>query len=410
MQRDDRAVAGAGQRRVRPGGPGAGRLRRSYQVAGRQWRVQKTFRVRAEFADDRRAGGGPPGPGPGDRRRGGRARSCRRRAGPAGRRWCSGSTSGSGRWSAPTPWPGSSPRGWSAPRSSRSSPAGPTPRRWPSCGPIASERPIELADLLKRGLRPRSSGSTPWPRPPSRAWARSTPIAALDPQGARGASASSSSDDEAYRKLVALSRPRRADARRPGGEPRRPEADLAALALLQRPRLLRPRPRPLPPRRRARQPDPPRGRPVRARPVGPDAPAAGSRLDEVAAWFKKVQPARHPRSSSPPSPTTTATPTSPRSSPRSRPTPSASTSSRSHAIDSAGWFSSRKVAAVGFGSHAPRTLDRGRRGQPVAPRRDHPVHPAGVIDRKRPDQKAGEWSPEIARTGRLTTNNTNSHE
>ena len=31
-----------------------------------------------------------------------------------------------------------------------------------------------------------------------------------------------------------------------------------------------------------------------------------------------------------------------------------------HAIQSAGWFKSRKIAAVGFGSHLPRTLDRVR--------------------------------------------------
>ena len=30
-----------------------------------------------------------------------------------------------------------------------------------------------------------------------------------------------------------------------------------------------------------------------------------------------------------------------------------------HSIQSAGWFKRRKVAAVGFGSHAPRTLDTG---------------------------------------------------
>ncbi len=28
-----------------------------------------------------------------------------------------------------------------------------------------------------------------------------------------------------------------------------------------------------------------------------------------------------------------------------------------HAIQSAGWFKTRKVAAVGFGTHRPRTLD-----------------------------------------------------
>ncbi len=35
-----------------------------------------------------------------------------------------------------------------------------------------------------------------------------------------------------------------------------------------------------------------------------------------------------------------------------------------HAIQSAGWFKSRKVASVGFGTHAPRTLDPAQSGQP----------------------------------------------
>jgi phospholipid/cholesterol/gamma-HCH transport system substrate-binding protein len=38
-----------------------------------------------------------------------------------------------------------------------------------------------------------------------------------------------------------------------------------------------------------------------------------------------------------------------------------------HAIESAGWFKSRKVAAVGFGTHVPRTLDQAPAGAP--PRR-----------------------------------------
>jgi len=36
-----------------------------------------------------------------------------------------------------------------------------------------------------------------------------------------------------------------------------------------------------------------------------------------------------------------------------------------HAIQSAGWFSTRKVAAVGFGTHMPRTLDTSPRDTPV---------------------------------------------
>lgn len=40
---------------------------------------------------------------------------------------------------------------------------------------------------------------------------------------------------------------------------------------------------------------------------------------------------------------------------------------RHHAIDSAGWFNTRKVAAVGFGAEAPRSLPRESRDLP--PRR-----------------------------------------
>jgi phospholipid/cholesterol/gamma-HCH transport system substrate-binding protein len=36
-----------------------------------------------------------------------------------------------------------------------------------------------------------------------------------------------------------------------------------------------------------------------------------------------------------------------------------------HAIQSAGWFKHRKVAAVGFGSHVPRTLDPSPPDQPA---------------------------------------------
>ncbi len=35
-----------------------------------------------------------------------------------------------------------------------------------------------------------------------------------------------------------------------------------------------------------------------------------------------------------------------------------------HSIQSAGWFKRRKVAAVGFGNHAPRTLEAATPGQP----------------------------------------------
>ena len=35
-----------------------------------------------------------------------------------------------------------------------------------------------------------------------------------------------------------------------------------------------------------------------------------------------------------------------------------------HSIQSVGWFKHRKIASVGFGSHAPRTLDPAPAGQP----------------------------------------------
>ena len=54
-----------------------------------------------------------------------------------------------------------------------------------------------------------------------------------------------------------------------------------------------------------------------------------------------------------------------------------------HAIQSAGWFKTRKVAAVGFGTHMPPTLDPSPRRNAVPPRRDHRVHPADVADRGR---------------------------
>ncbi len=49
-----------------------------------------------------------------------------------------------------------------------------------------------------------------------------------------------------------------------------------------------------------------------------------------------------------------------------------------HAVQSAGWFRSRKVAAVGFGTHVPPTQDPLPPGSPPPPHRDHPVHTADV--------------------------------
>ena len=82
--------------------------------------------------------------------------------------------------------------------------------------------------------RPRCGGSTPWRRPPSAAWARSTPSPRSIRKG-EGSLGKFVQDDEAYRKLVGALGPGRADAPRPRGEPGRAEADLAVVALLQRP-------------------------------------------------------------------------------------------------------------------------------------------------------------------------------
>ena len=49
-----------------------------------------------------------------------------------------------------------------------------------------------------------------------------------------------------------------------------------------------------------------------------------------------------------------------------------------HAVQSAGWFKTRKVAAVGFGTHVPRTLDPSPPGLTLAPRRDHSFHAADL--------------------------------
>ena len=52
-----------------------------------------------------------------------------------------------------------------------------------------------------------------------------------------------------------------------------------------------------------------------------------------------------------------------------------------HSIQSAGWFKSRKVAAVGFGTHVPRTLDPAPSQRSAPANRDHLVHAADMTVR-----------------------------
>ena len=68
-----------------------------------------------------------------------------------------------------------------------------------------------------------------------------------------------------------------------------------------------------------------------------------------------------------------------------------------HSIQSAGWFKHRKIASVGFGTHAPDPRRRSRRTTAVAPRRDHPVYTTDLREnptwlrqrRSRPERSAG---------------------
>ena len=143
-------------------------------------------------------------------------------------------------------------------------------RPWPTAARSRPSRPIEVADLL-RDASPVLEEARRRGRRRQRGPGRDQRHRRRDPPG-QGDARQLVQDDEAYQKLVGALQARGADAGRPGREPRRLEADLAALAILQRPRVQRPRPRPLPARLRAREPHPGRGRPVRARPLRPDGP------------------------------------------------------------------------------------------------------------------------------------------
>ena len=243
-------------------------------------------------------------------------------------------------------------------------------------GRIAAEPPIEIADLLQQGLRLARHGSTPLAGPPSRAWARSTPSPPRSAR-ARGASASSSSDDEAYRKLVALS----ARGERTLGDL---EENLAALkrtwplsryfdrrAFFDRERVL------FQPGAERNSRRLPRRRALRARPLGADAASAGP-----ARRGRPLVQAGQPAASEVVIAAFTDDDRDPdlaQSSPRSRPTPSASTWSTQHSIQSAGWFSPQGRRRR-LRQPCPPTLDPAPRAA-LAPGRDHPVHAAGVSDR-----------------------------
>ena len=211
-----------------------------YQVAGRHWRVQPTFHVRARFDDDRGPGSGRTCSRPGDRRRRGRDDRRARRAGPAGRARPCGSTNGSGSWSAPTRWRGSSPRAWSGPRRSSCRRAAPMRPAVAELDTIASERPIEMGDLLKQAAATLERLDAASHAPPSKDLARSTRSPARS-AAAREAWASwcATTRSITTSSIWPIAASEQPDG--PRGEPDRSQADLADLALLRPPGLSRPR-------------------------------------------------------------------------------------------------------------------------------------------------------------------------
>ena len=168
-----------------------------------------------------------------------------------------------------------------------------------------------------------------------------------------------------YRDLIALSRRGDRTAHGLGGEPRcGPRTDLAAVAILRPPAPTSTASACCPsPAGRAEQPRPSRRGALRARPIRVDTrrphPARRGRP-----MVQAGGPAPGRRSSSPRSPTTTATRASPRSSPRNRPTPCASTWSRSirssRPVGSSGARSPRSASAP---THRG-TLEPAQSGQP----------------------------------------------
>ncbi len=241
---------------------------------------------------------------------------------------------------------------------------------------LASEDPIELADLLNEASALAQAGRRRGPR--GRAGPeRGRRHRRVDPRG-EGQPGQARPRRRGLPEDRRPERPRDQDARRPRPEPRGPEADLAALALLRR-----------------------AGRSTTASSVlfkpgaerdsrtlaaddlferGRSVLTAGGRkqLDDVGAWFTK---AKHAKSE-----VVIAAFTDDGRDPDLAQilTQEQAEAVRNylvgkHAIDSIGWFGSRKVAAVGFGSEPPEVATADR-GAPPAGRGD-PVHAADLIER-----------------------------
>ena len=136
------------------------------------------------------------------------------------------------------------------------------------------------------------------------------------------------------------------------------------------------------PERLAIEPGRRRVRPLRARPRRadrgrPGGPRRGRPL--VAASMSTARP----RSSSPPSPTPGSTTTWPSVLTQQQAEAVRQLPVDAHNLETAGWFRSRTVAAVGFGTHRPRIPPRRAPGRPPRPPgRDHPVHAPGVRERR----------------------------
>ena len=320
------------------------RDRASSLVARRQWRLAADVRRRGPTSP--RSAGSTPATASGFRGWTPGSSSDRgpRRAGWVWSRSGSGSTSGSAPWSGRMPRPRSPRRVSLGPRSSRSAPASPTPRRLMTSGRIVAEADARALRPGPRRLGRPEDGSTPWRR--RRAGAGRDQRDRLVDQRGQGEPGPPCPGRGGVSEAPGPLRSRLADAQRRRGEPRRPQADLAALALLRRPRLLRPRARPLQARRRPREQDAqPRfrlfepGRSVLT-PGGPGLARRGCRL--VQAGQEGEDRGRHRRLQRRP----------PRPRPHPDPHPGAGRFAipplpdrAVHAIDTIGWFGSRKVAA-----------------------------------------------------------------
>ena len=331
-----------------------------YQVAGRHWRVQPTFRVRGGVRHDRGPGSRPPGAAPGDRRGRGRAGGRAEQPGrpvelvlriderlrPLIRSDAVARIISEGLVGAKvvelTPGRPDAP------------PVGELAR-------IASERPIDMADVLKR-----ASGSLErldtLARSAEQGLSEVNAIAGSIRRG-EGSLGKLVRDEEIYRDLVALSR--------------RGERALTALeenldalkqtwplsryfdrrAYLDRERVLF-------------QPGSQRNsRSLRTDEIFEPGrsvltPIGRARLDEVARWCKLAS-----------RPGTQVVIAAFTDDDRDEDLAEVLTQEQAdavrnylvtkHSIQSAGWFKRRKVASVGFGSHSPRTLDAPQPNQPA---------------------------------------------